>query len=132
MPDAGYALIDQNDGAFRIALDRTNYSNRFPQDDPLKNRQIAREFSQLFNEQLQAGFLFGPSATLADSAILPFVRQFASIDKAWFDAQPWPYVQRWLKDFLSSDVFHLVVQKYPKWQEGDLPTLFPSLQSATS
>ena len=37
MPDAGYALIDQHDGAFKTALERTNYPNRFPQDDPLKN-----------------------------------------------------------------------------------------------
>ena len=80
MPTVGYALIDQNDGAFKTALDRTNYPNRFPQDDPLKNRQIASEFLQLLNEQLQAGFLLGPSAILADSAILPFVRQFAFID----------------------------------------------------
>ena len=128
MPDAGYALIEQNDGAFKAALDRTKYPNRFPQDDPLKNRQIASEFLQLLNEQLQTGFLFGPTATLADSAILPFVRQFAFINKPWFDAQPWPYVQRWLEGFLGSDAFHLVMQKYPKWQYGDPPTLFPSLQ----
>jgi glutathione S-transferase len=132
MPDSGYALIEQNDGAFKAALDRTKYPNRFPHDDPLKNHQIASEFLQLLNEQLQAGFLFGPSATLADSAILPFVRQFAFIDRAWFDAQPWPYLQRWLEGFLSSDAFHLVMQKYPKWQDGDPPTLFPSLTSATS
>ena len=36
MPDAGYALIEQNDGAFKAALDRTKYPNRFPQDDPAK------------------------------------------------------------------------------------------------
>ena len=59
-------------------------------------------------------------------AILPFVRQFAFIDKAWFDAQPWPHLKTWLEGFLVSELFLSVMEKYPKWQEGDGKTLFPA------
>jgi glutathione S-transferase len=58
-------------------------------------------------------------------AILPFVRQFAFVDKIWFDAQPWPRLQRWLEAFLISPAFLSVMDKYPQWRPGDPVTAFP-------
>ena len=63
--------------------------------------------------------------TLADYAILPFVRQFAFIDRAWFDAQDWPALRGWLDRFLASPRFESVMDKYPQWQPGDTPVSFP-------
>ncbi len=63
--------------------------------------------------------------SLADFAILPFVRQFAFVDKPWFDAQPWPKLHTWLSRFLSSDRFERVMRKYPQWRLGDEPVYFP-------
>ena len=37
--------------------------------------------------------LFGPSWSLADMALLPFVRQYARIDEGQWTAQPWPHLQ---------------------------------------
>ena len=68
--------------------------------------------------------------TLADAAVLPFVRQFAFIDKAWFDAQPWPKVQGWLDAFLQGDLFGSIMQKYAKWEAGDAIIVFPDEQVA--
>ncbi|MDG1506129.1 MAG: glutathione S-transferase, partial [Planktomarina sp.] len=58
--------------------------------------------------------------------IVPFIRQFANSDRGWFDAQPWPNVQRWLSRFLASDRFVSIMTKYPKWQAGDWPVFFPN------
>jgi hypothetical protein len=58
-------------------------------------------------------------------AIVPFVRQFANSDRGWFDAQPWPNLQRWLSVFLASDRFANIMTKYPKWQAGDRLVMFP-------
>ncbi|MBO6675235.1 MAG: hypothetical protein JJ908_00140 [Rhizobiales bacterium] len=69
-------------------------------------------------------WMFGRKS-LADNAILPFVRQFAFIDKEWFDAQPWPYLPNWLERFLASPRFAAIMDRYPAWQEGDAATLFP-------
>ncbi|MBT4567092.1 MAG: glutathione S-transferase, partial [Marinovum sp.] len=70
--------------------------------------------------------LFGQKPSLADMAILPFVRQFAFIDKDWFDAQDWPNLKRWLEAFLASGLFLAVMGKYPKWQAGEAATIFPA------
>jgi len=49
------------------------------------------------------GWLFGTRPTLADLAILPFVRQFAMIEKPRFDTEATPHVSAWLETFLASD-----------------------------
>jgi len=122
MPDAGFELIDRADGPFKQALDRTKYANRYPDIDPDEQRGIAATFLTGLDTQIDQWIFDRPS--LADFAILPFVRQFAFIDKDWFDARPWPSLQDWLERFLASDRFANIMMKYPQWREGDSPVLF--------
>jgi len=126
MPRAGHALIAEADGPFKAALDRTKYASRYPGEDKLDHRARAAKFLYQLDQRLQPGYLFGPNPSLADMAILPFVRQFAFIDKDWFDAQDWPDLKRWLKAFLASGLFLAVMGKYPKWQAGEAATIFPA------
>ena len=51
-------------------------------------------------------YLFGNDPSLADMAILPFVRQFANTDFEWFEKQNWPNVKKWLNTFISSEIFN--------------------------
>ena len=69
--------------------------------------------------------LSGEKNGLLDFATLPFVRQFRIADPVWFDAQPWPYFNRWLQTFLASGQFASVMKKYAVWQEGGEGSLFP-------
>lgn len=126
MPDAGHDLIAQADGPFKRALDRTKYATRYADADPKEERAKAHVFLHALNDQLTQGFLFKETPTLADMAILPFVRQFAFIDKTRFDAEDWPHLARWLEAFLISDRFQSIMAKYSKWEEGDTPLYFPS------
>jgi glutathione S-transferase len=123
MPDEGQAWIKRADGPFKKALDRTKYQTRYPGTDPHEERSKAASFLGDLNAQID-DWLFDRES-LADNAILPFVRQFAFIDKGWFDAQPWPKLQAWLERFLASPGFEAMMLKYPAWQEGDAPVLFP-------
>ena len=123
MPTQGQAWIERADGPFKDALDRTKYANRYPDEDPVENRAKASAFLSDLNDQIDQWIFDRP--TLADYAILPFVRQFAFIDKDWFDAQPWPHLQAWLQRFLESDQFQNVMKKYPQWHPGDAPIRFP-------
>ncbi|MEO0913929.1 MAG: glutathione S-transferase [Pseudomonadota bacterium] len=123
MPAAGFEWIARADGPFKAALDRTKYASRYPEVDPVEARAKAAAFLGDLDAALD-GWLFG-RPTLADYALLPFVRQFAFIDKAWFDAQPWPGVQGWLARFLASERFGAIMGKYPPWREGDAPVIFP-------
>ncbi|MEM8658559.1 MAG: glutathione S-transferase [Pseudomonadota bacterium] len=123
MPDDGWAWIRRADGPFKDALDRTKYPNRYPGTDPAEHRARAATFLADLDRHLDPWIFAQPS--LADYAILPFVRQFAFIDKDWFDSQPWPGVQAWLEAFLTSEAFHTIMPKFPQWQDGDAPTYFP-------
>ena len=125
MPDIGAALIAQNDGPFKAALDHTKYATRYPGLDPQSERRKASDFIQYLDARLTENvFLTGDSLTLADIAIFPFVRQFAHIDRAWFDAQPWPRVILWLDGFLQSADFQKTMTKFPVWEDGARPYLF--------
>lgn len=125
MPQAGDALIAENDGSFKQALDRVKYASRIADATPAQDRENAADFLWRLEAQLTGPFLFGATQTLADIAILPFVRQFAFVDKPWFDAQPWPQVQRWLGAFLISPAFLGAMEKYPPWSPGDPATYIP-------
>jgi glutathione S-transferase len=123
MPEEGFDWMARNDGPFKQGLDRTKYDTRYPDADPAEERTKAMAFLADLDVLID-GWMFA-RPTLADFAILPFVRQFAFIDKAWFDGQPWPNLQAWLERFLASTPFDAVMEKYPRWKEGDPPTPFP-------
>lgn len=122
MPQAGYELIAEIDGPFKHALDRTKYADRYPGTNPKEQRAMAASFLSNLDATIDQWIFEAPS--LADFAILPFVRQFAFIDKGWFDAQAWPSLQAWLERFLASERFAQIMEKYPQWHEGDKPILF--------
>ena len=119
------ALIQRCDEHFKHHLDRTKYHTRYEGADPDHHRSEAMVFIHALEEQLtDAPYLFGERITLADAAILPFIRQFANIDRATFDAAPCPHVQKWLEKFLTSDLFQSIMSKYAPWVEGDDPLVF--------
>ncbi|QCO56646.1 glutathione S-transferase (plasmid) [Pseudorhodobacter turbinis] len=120
MPEAGHDWIARADGPFKGALDRVKYASRHPSSDVAEARRAAVAF---FDDlEMALGAWVFDRASLADYAILPFVRQFAFVDKPWFDAQPWPKVQAWLAAFLASDRFDAVMVKRPLWVEGPAPS----------
>jgi glutathione S-transferase len=118
-------LIENNDGEFKYFLDRYKYADRYPEHPQEYYRQQAEK--TLVNLELLLatnGYLVADKISLADMAILPFIRQFAFVDKAWFDDSPYPLLKTWLDNFLNSDLFSSIMLKYPPWQEGDNVTLF--------
>ncbi len=119
-------LIEQCEAEFKPHLDRYKYTNRYEEADPGVHRSEAEKFLAVLESRLvKFPFLFGSRKALADFAIAPFIRQFANTDKAWFDASPYPRLQAWLEEFLSSESFLSVMTKYPQWQPGAEPVMFP-------
>ncbi len=120
-------LIAAADGDFKTSLDRYKYSTRYEGADRVAERARAALFlRQLDNRLANSTYLFGLRPTLSDMAIAPFVRQFANVEREWFETQDWPNLLRWLNEFLASDRFADIMNKYPKWQSGDAVTDFPS------
>ena len=121
------ALIAQNDGEFKAHLDRYKYPTRYEQIDPIEQRTAGERFLRHLEESLATQpYLHGERRGLLDVAIMPFVRQFANTDRAWFDAAPFPQLQRWLAQELEADCYTAVMDKYPKWEEGTSGVQFPA------
>lgn len=124
MPAEGHDLIARFDGAFKTALDRTKYATRYPDGDAEAERRAAMAMLAELEPRLDP-WLFGARPCLVDMAILPFVRQFAMIDKARFNGAATPAVRCWLDEFLGSDRFVAIMPKLLPWQPGDAVTRFP-------
>jgi glutathione S-transferase len=128
MPSRGFDLITECDGNFKQDLDRAKYPNRFPETDPLESRDKAALFLYKLEKMLSPN-LFGKNMSIADLAILPFVRQFAHIDQVWFYAQDWLNLINWLDNFKQSSEFNKIMTKLAPWQLGDTPVMLSDLYS---
>ena len=112
------AHIAANDGSFKHHLDRYKYPNRFPAESAgdlqgfaMLQRAGCEKWLRELEAMLVDSWLYGTAASVADMALLPFVRQFAHTEAGWFAAQPWPRVQSWLQGFEASTLFNSVMQK---------------------
>ena len=118
--------MDINDTVFKPQLDRYKYAVRYPEHPAEYYRAQGAQFLQQLEQRLrQHAWLLGERMTVLDVAILPFVRQFAHVDHAWFCQAPYPRLQQWLDRLLTSELFSGVMYKYPQWQAGDAPVVFP-------
>ncbi len=111
-------LIERNDGAFKHHLDRYKYPNRYEEEAVMDHRAQAAVILQDLETRLkQHAYLVSDAPCLADYAIFPFIRQFAHTDKAWFDAAPYPHLQKWLVGLLESELFLSIMVKVKPWNE---------------
>ena len=115
-------LVARNDGQFKTDLDHYKYWERFP----AESQEQYRARGELFLAELEVlltkqPYLLTERITLADIALLPFVRQFASVDRDWFDQSPYPKLRAWLEQLVASDLFLAAMKKSPPWQDGDSP-----------
>ena len=126
------ALIAANDGPFKQQLDRYKYPHRYAQGHVQALAQEADEANEAAFAKVQRdaaacwlaelelrlahGWLMGHAPSLADMALLPFIRQFAHTDAGWFAAQAWPRLAVWLAHFEASALYAGVMEKYPAWR----------------
>jgi len=124
------ALIASNDGPFKHHLDRYKYPNQHGT-DPMEHRAAGLDLLRPLEARLQvAPYLCGGSMGLADAALMPFVRQYAQTDRAWFDALPLPSLQAWLARLTGSALFDAAMVRLAPWKPGAAPILFPASLSA--
>jgi len=118
-------LIANNDGMFKENLDAYKYPDQHPEKNATEHRAAGEVFLLDLEQRLQRqSFLLGPTISLADVAIAPFVRQFAHVDFSWFQATAYERLKDWLQKFKEWDLFLAAMRKYPAWQTGDAVTVF--------
>lgn len=119
------ALIGRNDGAFKHHLDRAKYPGRYEEENGTDHRAEGLALLQPLETRLEeSACLCGPTRSMTDIALFPFIRQFAHIDREWFARQPLPHLQAWLERHLASDLFAAVMPKFAPWTAGDAPIRF--------
>ena len=110
--DNSQALISENDGAFKQALDKYKYASRFPEQSAASYRSQAEVFLCKLEQALQERpFLSGAHLSMTDVAIFPFLRQFAAVDANWFAQATYPKLKAWLQARLESSLFLGVMAK---------------------
>jgi glutathione S-transferase len=110
------SLINANDNDFKPWLDKYKYADRSPEYSQLWYRQQAENHIQRLENCLnQHRFLCTDTVTLADFAIVPFIRQFANVEPTWFNSAPYPKVSVWLATLINSPLFNVIMHKYPLW-----------------
>ena len=120
------ALIAKNDTEFKHWLDRYKYADRHLEMTQTEYRQKGEEFLQILEALLVKNtYLLGGRASIADIGIMPFVRQFAHVDRDIFYSLPYPNVQQWLQYWLEQPLFMTAMTRYQTWQEEDNPVIFP-------
>ena len=112
-------LIHTNDNEFKSALDRYKYFDRYPEFSQAQYRGQGETFLHQLNSRLEKHkFILSDKISIADIAIMPFIRQFAHVDIDWFKSSRYEHVINWLNFWLESNVFQSIMKKYKPWQEG--------------
>ena len=120
-------LIDLFDDKFKYHLDRYKYSNRYEDVDVEHHQNECLNILKKLETIIDGtNWIFGDSISKLDILILPFIRQFRIADQEWFDSQQnIPGIQRVLMNFLDSNIFKSVMNKYEEWCEGSDKIYFP-------
>ena len=104
--------IGENDGEFKVLLDKYKYANRHPEQSPEAHRDNAFAFLRKLGLQLShQPFLHGKSLSAVDIAIMPFVRQCAQVDRDWFNEVAGNALNTWLCRLERSALFMQVMAK---------------------
>ncbi len=112
------ALIKKNDDEFIAVLEKYKHASRYYDFSQLYYRRQCEVFIAELEHTLQEqDYFFGATASLADYALLPFVRQFARVDRKWYLQTPYPKLRDWLNRHLQQGVFTKAMAKFPMWTD---------------
>lgn len=110
------SLIQQFDHEFKRCLENYKSAKRYHDSSVQDCRQQCEVYIQKLEQRLsQHQYLIDEQESLADIALLPFIRQFARVERQWYLQSPYPQLKQWLNQYLQSAMFTKVMAKYPLW-----------------
>jgi len=131
--------IGRNDQHFKPQLEIYKKAKRFHLESELEERQKCEVFiaelelrltlnkpseGAKLQECQDRGYFIGQKPGLIDYALLPFVRQFSRVNRAWFIQAPYPNLRAWLDEHLQSRLYAKAMAKYPLWLDEHKECLF--------
>jgi len=128
-----FELIEENDNTFIGHLEQYRAAVRYHNEDLVDRRALCEEFLTKLEARLKQGsgypkqgYLFGDTPSVADYAIVPFISQFARVEKKWFNQSHYIGVQIWLRSILDSALYSKTMKAYPLWDESKQNMVFGS------
>jgi glutathione S-transferase len=119
------SLITIFDDEFKKCFDKYQCAKRYHEDSLVQDRQACEKYIAQLEFRLQKhDYLFSESMSLADIALVPFIRKFSKVERQWYLQSPYPKLRAWLNRYLQSRMFSKVMTKYPLWLENRDITIF--------
>ena len=113
------SLIETFDYGFKAKLEAYRCAKRYHEANLIECRHDCEKHLRLIEQRLnQHRFIMSNQESLVDIALLPFIRQFAKVERQWYLQAPYPKLRQWLNYYLQSLMFSKVMFKYPLWLES--------------
>jgi glutathione S-transferase len=113
-------IIHIFDQEFKSRLEQYKCAKRYRENNIQACRAACEVYIQVLEQRLnQHAFLFSAQESLLDLALLPFIRQFARVERQWYLQSPYPKLRHWLNNYLQSALFSKVMADVERWQEND-------------
>ena len=111
-------MILLNDMQFKKWLDKYKYHVRYPEHSMEFYRENCKQILDQYEDQLKNyTYLIDNEISLADFAILPFIRQFANVDIKWYN-DSYSYLSSWMNKLMDFDIFIQIMKKFEVWDEN--------------
>lgn len=119
------AFIDEFDIEFKQRLEAYKCAKRYHETNIEECREACEHYIKMLELRLaEHNYLMSAHESLLDIALLPFIRQFARIERQWYLQSPYPNVKQWLNHYLQSPMFTKVMAKYPLWLDNKEEVIF--------
>lgn len=122
-------IIARFDHDFKACLEAYKCAKRYHEGDLIQRRQACEVYIQHLEQRLsEHDYLMSSKPSLVDIALLPFIRQFARVERQWYLQSPYPHLRAWLNNYLQSPMFTKVMAKFPLWSPDHEAVIFgPSI-----
>jgi glutathione S-transferase len=112
-------FISRYDTEFIHALDKYKQASRYHDVSLVLCREECEKFIAELEHILEGhDYFMGDSLSLVDYALLPFIRQFAKVERRWYLQAPYPKVRQWLNQHLQQPLFTKAMAKFPLWNDN--------------
>lgn len=112
-------LITRFDEEFKTCLEQYKCAKRYRENTLSHYRQTCEPYIAVLEQRLeQHPFIMSADESLVDIALLPYIRQFARVERQWYLQSPYPNLRQWLNNYLQSVMFTKVMAKNPLWLEN--------------
>lgn len=111
-------LVHQFDQEFKTCLEQYKCAKRYHETNLAECRLACEVYIKDLEQRLSKhDYIIDDKESLADIALLPFIRQFAKVERQWYLQSPYSNVKQWLNRYLQSAMFTKVMVKYPLWSK---------------